>query len=103
MAAWGLGWGLWDLVLWHTDLLVVVCGLHCSMARGILVSPTRDGIYIPCIAGRILNHWTTREVLLVSFNTSTFSSDSVIKYLYEQEILNTSVKGVVTFEMRLIK
>ena len=34
-----------------------------------LSSLTRDWTHVPCIAGRILNHWTTREVSsLVIFN-----------------------------------
>ena len=39
--------------------LFVVHGLSCSTACG-----TSGGTNIPCVAGRILNHWTTRETLL---------------------------------------
>ena len=37
LAAWGLSCIMQDLSLWHTDSLVGVHGLSCSMARGILV------------------------------------------------------------------
>ena len=30
-------------------------------------SPTRDQTCVPCIGRRILNHWTTREVLPANF------------------------------------
>ena len=43
------------------DSLVVVHGLSCSLACGILVL-TRDPTHIPWIARKILNHCTTREV-----------------------------------------
>ena len=55
--------------LWPTDSLVVgprlivtAHGLSCSMACGILVSPTGEQTHIPCIAKWNLNHWVTREV-----------------------------------------
>ena len=44
-------------------------------------SPTRDQTHVPCIAGQILYHWTTREVALtISFfpaSPATFRSLSV--------------------------
>jgi len=47
--------------------VVVACRLSCSEACGILVpcilSPLQGGR----IARQILNHWTTREVLLLGF------------------------------------
>ena len=43
---------------------ILHCGtqaqLLCSM--GEITSPTRDRTWVPCIARRILNHWTTRKV-----------------------------------------
>ena len=42
------------------ELLVVVSGLRCP---GDLSSQTRDGTCVPCLARRILNHWTAREAL----------------------------------------
>ena len=43
-----------------TSLVVVVRGLSCPVACGILLDQT----HIPCIGRRILYHWTTREVAL---------------------------------------
>ena len=45
--------------------LVAACGLSCPRVCGIL--GTRDQISVPCIGRWILNHWTTREVPLISF------------------------------------
>ena len=42
--------------------LVVVCGLSCSAAPGILVPLIRDWAHVPCTGRQILHHWTTREV-----------------------------------------
>ena len=60
---------MWDLSLWRTDCLVVACGLSvaaCRLSRSVacgkLSSLTRDQTHLPCTAGWILNHWTTREV-----------------------------------------
>ena len=41
------------------------CGSRAQLLRGMwdLSSPTRDQTHIPCIGRRILNHWTTRELL----------------------------------------
>ena len=40
------------------------CGVWASLPRGMwdLSSLTRNQTCVPCIAGRILYHWTTREV-----------------------------------------
>ena len=38
-----------------------------------LSSPTKDQTCVPCIGRRILSHWTTREVLHVSFWIRVFS------------------------------
>ena len=43
--------------------VVVANGLSCTWYVG--SSQTRDRTRVPCIGGRILNHWTTREVPLV--------------------------------------
>ena len=49
-----------------TDSLVMVWGLNCFAACGILVlrSPTQ----IPWVASQILNHWTTRGIPRVILN-----------------------------------
>ena len=47
--------------MWLSGSVIVVWGLSCSEAGGILV-PTKDQTFIPCIARWILNHWTAREV-----------------------------------------
>ena len=65
---------MWDFSLWHTDCLIVACGLSVaactlsySVACGNLSSLTRDQTHLPCTAGWILNHWTTREVPILHF------------------------------------
>ena len=70
----GLSCGVQDLgrvsVFFHGGAhpLVVARGLsHGDTDGGLvapqhLISPTRDHTLIPCIAGQILIHWTTREV-----------------------------------------
>ena len=35
-------------------------------------SQTRDGTHVPCISRQILNHWTTREVLLCLLRVEAF-------------------------------
>ena len=65
------------LLIWLHHILVVACGLciwgtqrspvgacrpSCSVACGILISPTRDRTHGAVSARQILNHWTTREV-----------------------------------------
>ena len=62
LAAPGLSCSKQDLLLWGMDSLVVVHGLSCFEACGILVSPPRDQTLAPCIARRSLNHWTMKEV-----------------------------------------
>ena len=58
------------------------CGVQAQLPCGMwdLSSLTRDRTHVPCIARRILYHWTTREVLwfasffpiFVSFNSSAY-------------------------------
>jgi len=40
------------------------CGARAELLQGMwdLSSLTRDRTLVPCVAGQILNHWTTREV-----------------------------------------
>ena len=38
-------------------------------------SRTRDWIHVPCTARRILNHWTTREVLSFLFQIQMFKAE----------------------------
>ena len=54
-----------------TDSLVVAGGLsscprQAQSLRGMwnLSAPAREQTHVPCIAGQVLNHWTTREVPL---------------------------------------
>ena len=49
------------------------CGKWAYLLCGMwdISSPTRDQIQVPCIARRILNHWTTREV---PWNVTSVSS-----------------------------
>ena len=61
MAASDLSFGTWAPSLWHLDSLVVAYGLHCSETCGILSVVSWPGIE-PCIARKILNHRTTRDV-----------------------------------------
>ena len=59
----GLSCSRWYLLFWHTGSLVVAHGLNYSMACLLALSSlTRDRTWTPCIARRILNHWTTRGV-----------------------------------------
>ena len=74
LAASGLGCVMWDLLLQGTDSLVVAHGLSCSVARGILVSPPGIKIHVSCIARRILNQWTTREIPGHNSSHCSFSS-----------------------------
>ena len=41
--------------------VVVTLGLSCSTACWDLCCLTRDGTCVPCMAGQILKHWTTKE------------------------------------------
>ena len=45
--------------------VVLVLGFSCPKACGILLD--RDQTHVPCIGRWILNHWTTREVLVLFF------------------------------------
>ena len=65
--------------VWLRQISVAPCGSF-AVARGLqlcfaglvalqhmnLSSPTRDQTHIPCIGRRILNHWSSREVLCLS-------------------------------------
>ena len=69
MAASGLNCVIQNLLLWHTGsrahgLSSCSWGLGCSCSREDLINsfPTKDGTCVPCIAKRIRNDWTTREV-----------------------------------------
>lgn len=48
--------------LQHQGAVVVVVRTWLPHVMCNLSSPTRDQINVPCIAQRILNHWTTEEV-----------------------------------------
>ena len=48
---------------------VAVRSFSCHAACGILSSLTRDQTHVPCVGRRILNHWTSREVLSISYIT----------------------------------
>ena len=66
-AALDLSCGMWVLLLWHTDSLVVAPGLQSTwvqLPHGMwdFSSLTRGRTPVHCIARRIPNHWTTREV-----------------------------------------
>ena len=41
-------------------------------------SQNRDRTHVPCIGRRILNHWTTRDILLHLCYTSVYTCDSVL-------------------------
>ena len=72
----GLSCSTRDVLCGKQDLLAAALGLSSCGVRALertcvllprgmwdLSSPTRDQIRVPCIGRRILNHWTTREVL----------------------------------------
>ena len=48
----------------------MVHGLSCPLVCGIFSSLTRDRTHIPCVAKWLLNHWTTREVLMQADSSS---------------------------------
>ena len=96
----GLSCSTQDLPLWHTDSLVVVCGLwsagliSCTAWASLLCnvwdlsSPNRDWTFVLWLARQILNHWTAREVppalfccsfalLGMKWTISTYRSTSV--------------------------
>ena len=50
------------MFFWNSCPLVVVQGLGCSMACGILVPWMGDWTHVPCTERWIFNHWTAREV-----------------------------------------
>ena len=55
--------GSWALE--HVDSV----GANCSATCGLLLPRPRNRIHIPCIARRSLNHWTTREVPPIKFES----------------------------------
>ena len=65
-------WLYWGLVAMHRPSS---CGAWAQLLPGMwdLSSLTRDRICMPCIARWILNHRTTREVLLLLLLLSRFS------------------------------
>ena len=54
VAPWLSGCNLWNLELWHMSLVA---------PHAVESSWTRDQTHVPCIAGQILIHCTTRKVL----------------------------------------
>ena len=56
------------LALGATGSVVVAHSLGCPEARGIF--PGQGWNRCPCIGRQILNHWTTREALLMAFYDS---------------------------------
>ena len=51
-------------VEWALEARASVLWLSSLVApRQVESSPARDQTHVPCIGRRILNHWTTREVL----------------------------------------
>ena len=56
-STWDLAWVMQDLLLAHTDSLVEVCGLSCSMARAISVPQPGIKTVSPALGSRFL---TTR-------------------------------------------
>ena len=70
-------------LLQHAGSLVVVQGLSCPMACGILVqSLARDWTRIPCIARQILNPWTTREVPPIFLKKKSLSHSTLPLYFF---------------------
>ena len=53
------------LRLWHAGSVIVVHGLSCPMAYGILVPQPGIELASPALEAWSLNHWTTREVLQI--------------------------------------
>ena len=50
----------------HAGPVVMVCGFSCLVALGIFLA---QGTLDPGIGRRILNHWTTREILNTQFRS----------------------------------
>ena len=59
------------------------CGSRAQLPHGTwdLNSLTRDQSHVPCIARRILSHWTTREIL----NKSFLKSQNLFLFLATRE------------------
>ena len=51
----------------HSWDVAAACGLSRPGARGVLVAQPGDGTHAPAVEVQILNHWTTEEVLLLTF------------------------------------
>ena len=75
MAAFSLSCGtggfhciMWDLSVWSTDLIVL-----SYMGSQF---PHQRWTHIPCIARRILNHWTTREVSVQTLDSAILTGAS---------------------------
>ena len=65
-----MSFGAWTQQLWHRGLAAL---WH------VWSSQTRDRTHVPCIDRQILNHWTTREVLI--FKLILLTTWSVIQLL----------------------
>ena len=57
-------------LFWLPQVLTVVHGLSCPLVYGIFSYRTRDRTHIPCVGTWLLNHWTTREVLMQADSSS---------------------------------
>ena len=80
---------------WAPECMVSVAGaLRLNLFLGVWdpSSPARDWTHVPCIAGKIFNHWTTREVLgHVPFRNS---SQRVLMLSHDQVLLSERNQGV---------
>ena len=65
----------------HTSSVVAGRGLSCPAVCGIFISPPGMEPPAPCIAGWILNHWTTKEVPRIFF--------------FNEEIYPCLIKGTI--------
>ena len=64
------------------------CSARAQLFHGMwdLSSPIRDQACIPCIASRLLNHWTTREVPVFSFDLKSKELTKVKRWLLRKKI-----------------
>ena len=69
--------------MWRAGFSIAALGLQlCHMGSGVaasvLSSPTRDRTCIPCIASQIFNHWTTRQVPTVDFQSCSYVREQLL-------------------------
>ena len=78
------GCGVWVLQHWPCSCSMWALQLCDTWDR---ISPTKNRTHVPCIGKRILNHWTTRNVLYYHFFMvlTEVLYEYIIQYSYNSE------------------